>query len=203
MRDNAYSRFVAWARIVLPLAAIGLLSTLFLLARTVDPAQNIPYARLKFQDLNEGQRINNPSYSGLTRDGRALAFSAEQVWADAARDDVWIGRDLALTMTNDADERLKIRAPSGTIQTSEAILDLTGGVHLEAPQGYDLQTSALTTRTDVLDLQAPGQVTVLGPGLELVAGAMHISTRPDTGGTIAVFEKGVRVLYAGQDPAQK
>ncbi len=50
--DNTYSRVVAWLKILLPLLALAILSTLFLVARTIDPAQNIPYADVDIDELD-------------------------------------------------------------------------------------------------------------------------------------------------------
>jgi len=65
--DNTYSRVVAWLRIALPLLALAILSTLFLLARTIDPAQNLPYADIDIDELTREQRIGNPQFAAVHR----------------------------------------------------------------------------------------------------------------------------------------
>ena len=37
MYDNSYSRFVALTKVILPIIALGILSTLFLFSRDIDP----------------------------------------------------------------------------------------------------------------------------------------------------------------------
>ena len=45
-RQKLHSRVVRLATIILPVAALALLSTVFMLARTVDPSDAIPFAEV-------------------------------------------------------------------------------------------------------------------------------------------------------------
>ncbi|MBC7158325.1 MAG: hypothetical protein H5U20_12585, partial [Rhodobacteraceae bacterium] len=81
-RDNAYSRVIAWLKLLLPLAALALLSTLFLVARTIDPTRAIPTAEVDVADLARDPRVRAPDYTGVTADGGALRVVAETAWPD-------------------------------------------------------------------------------------------------------------------------
>ncbi|HDR29767.1 MAG TPA: hypothetical protein ENN83_14595, partial [Rhodovulum sp.] len=59
--DNAYSRFIALAKIVLPLAALGILSTLFLISRDTPSGDDLPYSRVAVDELIREQRIGAPN----------------------------------------------------------------------------------------------------------------------------------------------
>ena len=45
-RDNVHSRVVFWLKIILPLLALAILSTLFLFSRRIDTDQALPYAEV-------------------------------------------------------------------------------------------------------------------------------------------------------------
>jgi len=75
--DNTYSRVVAWAKVLLPLLALALLSTLFLVARTVDPAQKLPFADIDVDAIAREQRIGAPKFNGVTKEGTAISLSAD------------------------------------------------------------------------------------------------------------------------------
>ena len=58
------SRVVAWLRVLLPLAALAILSTLFLLPKSHDPDAAIPYAdvdadRMEMSRNADGQHVLN------------------------------------------------------------------------------------------------------------------------------------------------
>ena len=66
-------------RVILPLAALALLSVLFLLARKPDPQAAIPYARGAIEELSRSPGIGTPEFTTVTADG------AQQIDAGHAR----------------------------------------------------------------------------------------------------------------------
>ena len=75
-RADAHTRVVTWLKIALPLAALAILSTLFLLADKIDPEDALPYAEVDVEDLAREPRMTLPSYAGTTSDGAALSLTA-------------------------------------------------------------------------------------------------------------------------------
>ena len=49
--DNVHSRVVGWLKILLPLAALALLSTLFLFSRGSDPTANLPFSETELNEI--------------------------------------------------------------------------------------------------------------------------------------------------------
>ena len=47
---DRYSRMIVWLKVLLPLMALALLSTLFLLSRNVDPLASIPFAQAEIDE---------------------------------------------------------------------------------------------------------------------------------------------------------
>ena len=67
--DNFHSQLVGWSKIILPICGIGLLSTLFLFARSSTDETGIPFAEI--ETLAREQRISAPQFSGLADDDEA------------------------------------------------------------------------------------------------------------------------------------
>ena len=80
--DNTYSRLIAWLKVLLPVLALVLLSTMFLIARTIDPNRALAYAKVNLDNLTRSQRVSAPRFSGVTEDGAALSFSASTAEPD-------------------------------------------------------------------------------------------------------------------------
>jgi hypothetical protein len=74
-RQDGRTRTVFWLKVLLPLVALGLLSTLFLLARTADPDLALRYADVDVAELSKEEQVAGPAYSGVTRDGASLTAS--------------------------------------------------------------------------------------------------------------------------------
>ena len=49
MRDNLHSHVMAWLKVLLPMAALALLSTLFLLSRRTDPVTDLPISDVELE----------------------------------------------------------------------------------------------------------------------------------------------------------
>ncbi|MEM1389406.1 MAG: hypothetical protein AAGG54_17485, partial [Pseudomonadota bacterium] len=64
----------------LPLLAIAGLSSLFLVARPIDPAQNIPYADVDIDALTSEQSIGRPTFAGVAENGATYTVTAERAW---------------------------------------------------------------------------------------------------------------------------
>jgi hypothetical protein len=73
--DNLHSALVAWLKILLPLAALAVLSTLFMVSRSVDPADAIPYAQVDIEDRLRDPRLTDAIFAGMTQDGTAVSWS--------------------------------------------------------------------------------------------------------------------------------
>jgi hypothetical protein len=59
--DDGYSALVAWLKTLLPIVALGLLSTIFLFSGKVDVTQSLPYAEHNVAEIIREQRISPAS----------------------------------------------------------------------------------------------------------------------------------------------
>ena len=79
MQVDRYSRMVALLKVSLPLIALGILSTLFLVSRAVDPPSTIPFADSEVQERLTNQQVTGPLYTGMSANGDQIEFIAETV----------------------------------------------------------------------------------------------------------------------------
>lgn len=190
-----YSRAVAWLKIALPIMALGLLSTLFLLARDIDSSASIPFAKIDIEERAKTQQVTAPNFSGVTKTGDLIAFSA-----DVAKPDPEIsGRmyaekvDARIDMTSGA--QLTISAETAMIDTPSDRAVLSGGVTIITSSGYTLRTNELTTGIRTMSAESQGEVLAEGPVGTFTAGKMKITTNPGTKTSYLVFTNGVKLVY--------
>lgn len=194
--DNAYSRLVNWLKVLLPLTALAILSTLFLLSRKIDPTQAIPFATVDVDALIREPRINAPNYSGVTEDGTALRLTAES----ARPDPMNLARVSAVVLHARFDTpdgvHTEITADAGSIDGSAGLLVLQGGVSVVSSLGYRVSTDRITAAIDRTRLETDGAVTAAGPFGTLAAGQMLLTQASDGSGSyVLVFKGGVKLLY--------
>ncbi len=195
-RDNTYSRLIAWLRVLLPVLALVLLSTMFLIARTIDPNRALAFAKVDLDDLTGNQRVSGARFSGVTEDGAALSFSAAT--AEPAPDDPASFAMIGLTAeiaTPDGGE-VQISAGRADVDRSADMLTMTGGVVLDSSTGYHIEAEGLRAGMDRTWAESIGPVEARGPGGEISAGRVALERRGDAPGAyLLVFNEGVRMIY--------
>ncbi|MDG4646989.1 hypothetical protein P6F26_00900 [Roseibacterium sp. SDUM158017] len=196
-RHNRYSRLVTGLKVVMPLGAIVLLSTIFLLSDPPDPERALPYAEVDVAQLAREMRLTQPRYAGLLPDGREITLVAETAAPDFETTDVILTDTLEGRIALDDNEFLYVDAGSGRIDVAGRIADLSGGVEAETSQGYRLTSATMRMKLAELGLSTPSDVRVEGPGLILTAGAMELAG--PSGAEVLSFTGGVRLLYEPEE----
>ena len=190
----SYSRVVAWLKILLPLSALALLSTLFLFSKSIDPEQSIPFADVDVKQLAKEPRITAPEFSGMTADGAAITISASSAKTDPTKlDDATIDRLTANFQTPDGAEVIA-QADQGAIEDAR-IARLEGDVHIETSSGYRISTDELVSDLDKTLITSDGPVVATGPLGQIEAGKMVVNLENQTGTSMLVFKNGIKVLY--------
>lgn len=189
-----YSRVVAWLKVIFPLSALALLSTLFLLARNIDPEQSIPFADVDVKELAREPRITAPDFSGMTADGSAITITAATVKTDPTKlEDAEIDRLSAIVQTPEG-ARIFVESDEGAIEDAR-IARLIGNVEITTSSGFTVKTDELTTDLDKTLITSDGPVRGDGPLGTMSAGKMSVLLQNNSGTSVLVFKNGVRVLY--------
>lgn len=195
-RDNIYSQFVAWSKILLPLAALALLSTLFLFSRSPIPDEgSIPFADI--EQIARDQRISNPRFAGVATDGSIVTVTAGSARPGSPDGGLDITRPEARIETS-AGATVILRAGSGTIDPSGRNARLTGLAQIETSTGYRMETTGLTADLEQGRVESDGPLEARAPYGELTAGKLLIETPEGADGQLILFNEGVRLVYRPQ-----
>lgn len=197
---DAHSRLIAWLKIVLPLLALAILSTLFLVARTIDPEDAIPYAEVDVEERLREPRMTEPAYAGVTKDGAALTLAANEARPDAADDRSGTAKALSGMLETPDGARTDLTAGAARINSTAGLIFLTDGVEITQSNGWKVTTDAMTASMDRTEVSAVTPVAASGPVGELTAQAMHLSedaTMP--GRYLLVFKGDVKLIYRPAD----
>ncbi|MCA0042079.1 LPS export ABC transporter periplasmic protein LptC [Celeribacter litoreus] len=193
--DNSYSRFVAFAKVVLPLASLAILATLFLFARGRDLGLSIPYAEVDLETLAREQRLEGPAFSTVTADGAELTLSAAVVRPDLSAVNVVNSSDIRGSLRFPESGAVTLAADAGVIDGPSQIAELSGHVNVVTTTGYDINTERVAAQLDVSKIESPGEVNAIGPVGSLTAGSMELSQDTESGNYLLVFKKGVKLVY--------
>jgi len=194
--DNTYSRIVLWLKVILPLAALAGLSTLFLVSRTIDPAQSVPYADVDIDALTDEQLIGGPTFSGVLPGGAAFRLSAEKAWPDLADPGTLSGEAIRATIDLQDGTGIAVHADTATFSNTDRRAGLSGHVTVETTNGYRMQAEQLNMSLDGLRLWSDAEISAVGPGLAIRAGQFDITGDGTHGNPyLLVFKGRVSLLY--------
>lgn len=191
-----YSRLIAWLKILLPLGALVLLSTIFLFSRSTDPIPVIPVLSGGV-DPSKGEQVGKPFYAGTTDQGHALTLSARQARAISLEESGMIAEDLRAILDVEAGNRITIDAKVGEMDASD-LLKLRDGVVLQSSAGYTVRTEGLDAAIDRVLIESTGAVDADGPGVVLSAGKLRVEESGDPADIQLLFTEGVKLVYTPQ-----
>lgn len=191
--SNFHTWFVGWAKIILPMAALALLSTLFLFARSPSDAPQIPIAQLA--ELAREQQITSPQFSSVAADGSMIAVSAKTAKPDVKSPTTLLLENLVISI--DAPDGTITRVTSGMsiIDSRTQTARLNGLSRLTTSNGYTMETVGVSANLRTGEVISDGPLAVQAPFGELTAGKVHIAIPKDGIGQQMVFTQGVRLLY--------
>lgn len=193
--DNAYSRLVVWLKIVLPVIALGLLSSLFLFQQGDDDLQPLPFSPMELEALAKARGIGAPHFTGLTDQGREISLTATTALPRIEDRSIVDVEGLAARLESPANGGISLVGRAATVNQTTALARIRGAVQAQTGTGYRLVTEALDAALDRTDVESQEPVRLTGPGLEIDAGAMTIDPAPGGTGLRVVFKEGVRLVY--------
>ena len=187
--DNFYSRLVAWMKIILPLVALALLSTIFLISQHIDPTKSIPIAEIDLNQRAQDQGATNAAFAGVTSSGDEVMITA--VTARPSPDDPRVieAETLSAELQLMSGTVVEVMSDRGTLHQNDLTATLIGNVMVTTTTGYDVRTDRLDTRIDELFAESPGPVTGTGPAGDLDAGRMVLTNNEQTGDAPFAFHR--------------
>lgn len=186
---------VGLLKVLLPLAALAILSTLFLLSRVIDSEAVIPFADKEIQDRLRDQQVTGPIYYGTTADGDEISFAAETLITVPGQTGANEAEDITVTMGLSSGTNIVLTAARGTVDIAANLVDLAGDVVITTTTGYQINSELLITQMSTLDVTSPGQVAAVGPFGVLDAGAMTLNAGKEGNPTQLLFTNGVKLVY--------
>ncbi len=195
MHADSYSKWVSWLKVLLPLAALALLSTLFLLSRTIDPETVIPFADKELQDRMRNQQVTGPFFSGTTADGDLISFSAETLKTPDGQTGSNQAKDVKVDVTIQGGAKITVLADMSEFDITNDHAELSGDVVITTSTQYRIISDKLSSQLSALNLQSPGPVEATSPAGNLSAGSMVMTSSAEGKPAQLIFTNGVKLIY--------
>jgi lipopolysaccharide export system protein LptC len=192
---DRHSRLVFWLKITLPLVALAMLSTMFLVARTVVTEGTIPFSNVDVQGLANDQRLTLPEYSAVTSDGASLTIRAATA-RPGGEETAATAETVTAIYSTTRGPTVTLTAPEARMSATTQSLMLGGNVRVVTSTGYDMSASRITAQLGRKAFTAEGPVIARAPFGRIEAGsAAYGSAKVGQPPDVLVFNQGVRLVY--------
>jgi lipopolysaccharide export system protein LptC len=200
-RPEVHSRVVAILKLGLPLVALALVASVFLVQTDDRVGGTIAFSEADVAQLGDGLRLTNSVFTGTTASGDRFRFAAAVVVPDAAPP-----KRAALTKLDGSLELIEgptvsLSAERGNLYIPTQRLDIDGNVRITSSDGYVMVADKATIDFASGTFVAGDTVATTGPLGEITSGSLHVSPAASTGEARRFsFSNGVHVVYDPPDP---
>lgn len=201
LRKDRHSTMVRVLRWVLPVVALLLLASIFLLSNSNKVRQGIIIADAKLKSLASGQ-IDNPNFSGVTSSGDAFTISASSALPDGPNPEKIELKEPRTTIEFENGRRFETVAGAGLLDLNSSEATLSNDVDLTTSNGYTAHSTALLLNFETGNVYSIGPVEAEGPIGSIQAGSMqliqNLNENPN-GNAVLMFTGGVKMVYKAEE----
>ncbi|WP_108861643.1 LPS export ABC transporter periplasmic protein LptC [Ruegeria sp. Alg231-54] len=194
---DGHSRRVQFFKVVLPLVAIAMLSTVFLLSRSIETNVSVPFNQQDIDERLADQVVMQPNYQGTTRKGEDVQIEASRATqgteGEAPTAAEFRGR---FGLLNGG--VITLDSNTGMIRPDKNTATFVGDVVITTTDGIVVTTDLLNTALDEIQGDTPGQVDGTGIIGDFTAGRMTFGTEKKDGPVHIIFTDGVKLVYEPQ-----
>lgn len=191
---DGHSRMVQFFKVVLPLVAILMLSTVFLLSRSIETNVSVPFSQQDIDERLADQVVTQPNYRGTTSKGEEVQIEA--IRATQGREgSIPTAVEFRGRMNLSSGGVITLDSNAGMIRPDKNTATFVGDVVITSTDGTEITTDLLNTALDEIRGDAPGQVNGRGIIGNFTAGSMSFGTEKTDGPVHILFTDGVKLIY--------
>lgn len=195
-----HSRIVGILKVGLPLVALGMLASIFLVQTDDRLGGNIVFSTGDVEALGEGLRITNPTFTGTTASQDEFRFTAALVEPDAAPPERARITTLAGEVALHGGPVVEVEADTGDLHIPTQRLDLAGNVRIRTSEGYRMVAEQATLDLKAGSIVAGNVVETTGPLGKIDSGSLNVQPAAASGEARRFsFGNGVRLVYDPPD----
>lgn len=197
---NSYSRMVAWFKILLPLIALGVLSTVFLFNSEDSFEVGFTFSRADIETLEKGSFIKNPQINGITKKGEPFHLLADEIRPLDTDNSLVVITNLDVEFQFSADTWAKVTSASALMDVNAQTVWFETGGQLETSDGNVAVVNTMHLLMASGELQGSG-IVADGPLGQVSAENFRIESSEGEN-RVLWFENNVRMRYDLQNESE-
>lgn len=148
MKHHTYTRMIGILKISLPLLALAVLGTVFLITNDDGFDPGFTFSQAEFDALESGSFLDNPQINGKTENGDIFSLTASRIEPKTPEMLLIIATDLVSNFDFADGNSAEIIADKAEIRTEEQLLVFPDGARIITSDGYDGTLKTLTANLE-------------------------------------------------------
>ena len=194
---DRYTRFVTITKVVLPLIAIGLLGTVFLVTSDDSLDGGFTFSKADLSTLESGMRIEKPRMFGSNPSGDVYNFVADALLPDSLTPSLVEAQQISGEIQYQAGGAIQLSADKAEFMLEGNQIRLSGGMLVVTTDGTRITGEGLLAELDNGKLTSNGSVSATGPLGNIQAGNFRVELVgvDDEEKQMIWFENGVMLSF--------
>ncbi len=184
-QNEGYTRFVGIMKIVLPVAAMFIVSTVIVYSTLPSGNDRLALNIEEIKEVGEDLQMTEPKLTFTDKKERDYLVVANTAVQDPGNQDVWDLKDIDADLTPKGGGWIKLTSTSGILNSQQEVLDLMGVVDVTSHDGYEFH--AVTAKVDFGEGSVVSEDPVKGSG---PGGAISADS-------FRIFDGGNKIRFSG------
>ena len=197
---DKYSRMVAWLKILLPLLALAVLGTVFLINSDDSYDSGFTFSKADLETLESGSFLSQSKVDGVTSKGEPFQLIAALITPDSDNPNLVTISDLSGSFDFLSGGWLKLEAESAVMDIGAQTVVFEHGGQMESSDGNVATVSTMLVHLASGEISGTGAV-ASGPLGEISADSFRIEA-DEAENRVLWFENNVRMRYDLQNEGE-
>ncbi len=136
-QSEGYTRFVGMMKIILPVAALFIVSTVIVYSTLNGGNDRLALNIEEIKEVGEDLQMTQPKLTFTDKKDRDYLVVADSAVQTPGNQDVWDLKDIDADLTPKSGGWIKLTSTSGILNSANEILDLMGVVDVTSHDGYE------------------------------------------------------------------
>lgn len=186
---------VTTLKIGLPMVALGLLVSMFLMSKKIPELTEIPFSQRELIERSKGQQMSTPYYLGVTGSGDRISIAANSLKPDDTNSSNAFADQISYKILTKDGVTIHLFSDSGFLYDDTEMVVMEGSVSVISTDGYQLNASKIDAKLDQTWVFAQGPIQGSVPSGRLEAGSLEIVRSTETEALSFHFKGGVKMIY--------
>lgn len=173
-KSKRHSTIVRSMRLILPIAALGVVVVIMAWKSDLNPVTAVPREEISPQTVSQNELVN-PKFQSEDENGQPYSITATKATQNAEDMNTLLLQQPVADITLNSGDTVSLTATNGEYKQEQKGLTLDGRVEVHHNSGYQIQTEKMNIDVSGQIITSDSPVTGQGPEADISASGLHVN----------------------------